>query len=129
MPVPMVVTFRMVIFPEDEVSGTMIAETIRQEIESHLEEEDGDSVDMTQSFNMDISQQTPEELLDLVRKCRNALIKTKLNMCWEIARELDKIAHILKVRSDGFSDSLSTYDWGSFLDIAKQVLNGESPVT
>lgn len=128
MPVPMAITYRMIIFPEDEVSGNVIAETIRQKIEEELDADEGDSVDMTLALSMDISQQTPVELIDLLHKARNALIRTKVSSCWDTARELDKIAHGLLFRSLNSSDQLATYDWGTFLEVAKEVLDGKSPV-
>lgn len=124
--IPMIATYRLIFYPEDEVQGAMIAEQIRQDIEARLDEED--TVDMTQVLSADVSGLSPIETVDIIRKARNALIRTKLKDCWDQARELDKLAYILLHRNEGMPDPLSGYDWSRFIDITHEVLAGKSPV-
>ncbi|MGH9061324.1 MAG: hypothetical protein ACRDZY_17690 [Acidimicrobiales bacterium] len=98
----------------------LAADRLKQVCEELLDEEDGDEVIITQvtSSTKDLE---PTETLELFRRARNALIRTRIKECYQQAQEFDKMIHILSFRGmeDGF---MPTYDYSKFLDIAEAVI-------
>lgn len=90
-----------------------------------LDEEEGDRVVVTQivPFNSDTS---PEEVMTVLRRARNALIRTRIKQCFDLARDMDQVMHSIAGRDDpGYS---LPYDYGNFITIAERILNkGEDP--
>lgn len=121
-----VATFRALYNADDEVSAMVIADQIRLNAEMDLDDEDGDTFECTQvtSNGLDL---TPDELMIQLRKARNALIKTRMRSCYELARELDQVIHSLQFKDDPRFTS-SSYDFGHFMDLAEAILKrGEEP--
>lgn len=121
-----VATLRAVFDAEDDVSAQLIAETIAHHGRTDLEEDEGDSLDVTQVTNFGINL-TPEETITRLKQARNLLIKTKLRYCWDQAKELDKVIWALEHRDDDMF--LAGYDWGRFLQMAKAIIDeGANPL-
>lgn len=119
-------TFRATYDAADEVSADVIADQICLNAASDLDEEEGDTFECTQTTSnaLDI---TPEELMTLLRKARNALIRTRWRPAYELAREFDRIIYALQFRDDP-RFTASGYDFGHFMDLAERILNkGEDP--
>lgn len=116
---------RVVAYCQDEVEATLMMDKLVQECESLLDDEDGDTVTVTQitGSTTDI---TPEETLVVLRRARNALIRTRIKECFDLARTLDEQIYHLGRRTDpSFSPS---YDYGRIISIADAILNhGEDP--
>jgi hypothetical protein len=123
-----VATLRAVFRAEDEVSAIMIADQIKVNGEKDLDQEDGDTLDVTQ-VTQNLINLSPEETTAVLRRARNLLIRTRVKSCFEVARELDKCIYMLKHRAErntGFE--LAGYDYGQFMDIAEEVLAGGNPI-
>lgn len=106
----------------------MIADQIKVNGEADLDEEDGDTLDVTQ-VTQNLAVLSPDETLHLLRRARNACIRTRSKDGYDLGRELDKFCFMLKMRSEqneGFQ--LAGYDYGEFMDIAKEVLAGGNPI-
>lgn len=115
----------MVVNSPDEVEATLTMDTLRMACEELLDEEDGDSVTVTQltGFAANIS---PEETLNVLKRARNALIRTRIKQCFDLARELDMTIKQLGDRDDASHSPV--YDYGGFISIAERILNkGEDP--
>lgn len=120
-----VATLRAVYDAPDEVTAILIADKIRENGSLDLEEEDGDVLEITQVTN-NPADLTPEETLNTLRKARNALIRTRIRQCYELARELDKTIYLLQHRSEG-DLALAGYDYGTFIETTEIVLEGGDP--
>lgn len=123
-----IATLRAVFRAGSEVDAIMIADQIKVNGEADLEKEEGDTLDVTQ-VTQNLAALSPEETLTLLRQARNACIRTKTKDGYDIGRELDKFAFMLKQRSEqntGFE--LAGYDYGEFMEVAKEVLAGGNPV-
>lgn len=121
-----IATLRAVFGADSEVDAIMIADQIKVNGEGDLEE--GDTLDVTQVTN-NLAALSPEETLHLLRRARNACIRTKTKDGYDLGRELDKFCFMLKSRSEhntGFE--LAGYDYGDFMEIAKEVLAGGNPI-
>lgn len=122
-----IATLRAVFPAEDEVSAIMIADQIKVNGEKDLEE--GDTLDVTQVTN-NLAVLSPDETLRLLRRARNAMIKTRTKEGYDLAREVDKFTYMLKHRTIGQPGyELSGYDYAEFLDVAREVLDGGNPIT
>jgi hypothetical protein len=104
---------------DDEVAARMIGETIRENAQKDLD--DGDEVWVEEVLPVG-APQTEHALIHRIERTRNDLIRLRKTDTYDIARELDKIAWALRVKS---ADSHATYDYGTFLDVVKRVLEGE----
>lgn len=118
-------TMRVVVNCPDEVGAKMAMGELQKACEELLDEEDGDEVVVTQvtSITTDVE---PEELLVILRKARNALIRTRITSCHDHAMQLDQEIHYLKHRGEpGFSPP---YDYGRSMDLTERILTkGEEP--
>lgn len=106
----------------DEVDALMTAEYVRQKIEEILEK--GDWIDTVQVIGTD-SQVQPADMVILLRKTRNALIRTKLRDCFDTARQLDQFAWQFSNLCEHPGEDGPSYDHGRFMPIAERVLSGE----
>lgn len=123
-----VATLRAVYRAEDDVEAIMIADQIKVNGEADLEPEDGDTLDVTQ-VTQNTAVLSAEETVILLRRARNALIRTRAAALVDCARELDKSIHLLSSRLEHDADiALSGYDYGTFVDVMKEVLGGSNPV-
>lgn len=123
-----VATLRAVFKADSEVDAIMIADQIKVNGEADLQEDEGDSLDVTQ-VTQNLAQLSPEETIQVLLKARNACIRTRTKEGYDLGRELDKFAFVLKNRNeehDGFK--LAGYDYAEYLDIATEVLAGGNPI-
>lgn len=122
---PYVATLRCIINTPDEVEAILAADKLKQACEELLDEEDGDQVIITQvtGSTKDLA---PVETMELFRKARNALIRTRIKECYYQAQGFDKIIHALSHRGteEGF---MPPYDYTNFMDIVEDILtrNGD----
>jgi hypothetical protein len=121
-----IATFRAIFRAPDDVAAMMIAENIAEKGGTDLDEEDGDRIDTLQVTNNTLNLQ-PEEMLTALRRARNILIKVRVGVCFELAKELDKQIHMLATRN-GPGYELAGYDYGQFMDISAEVLGGDNPL-
>jgi hypothetical protein len=118
-------TVRVVTVSQDEVEAQLTLDRLREAMMDLLDEEEGDSVTVTQTteFSTDIS---PEEVIVVLRRARNALVRTRIRQCFDLAREMDQQIYLLQGRHD--PEFSPNYDYGSFISIAERILNkGEDP--
>lgn len=118
-------TVRVVLNVEDEVEATLTMDRLRTECEELLDEEDGDEVIITQitPFTTDVS---PEELLTILRRARNALIRTRVKECFDIASWLDQTIYQMAQTQD--PSMPAQYDYGRMMDFLTRILkNKEDP--
>lgn len=118
-------TVRVVTVSQDEVEAQLTLDRLREAMMDLLDEEEGDSVTVTQTteFTTDIS---PEETIVVLRRARNALVRTRIKQCFDLARELDQQIYLLQGRYD--PEFSPNYDYGSFISIAERILSkGEDP--
>lgn len=120
-----VATLRAIFWADDEVVAQVVAEQVRQNGSKDLELDEGDSVDVTDVIPLGFGL-SAAETSQVLRTARNCLIRTRIKQCWELARELDKVAYILERRLEEHFDA-SSYDYGKFMDVSQQVLDGKNP--
>lgn len=120
-----IATLRAVYEADDEVEAIYISEQIRDNGAKDLEEEEEDSLQVTQVTNnvLDIS---PQEVIDQLRKSRNLLIRTRVRTGLEIAQQLDKFLYAL-VRHEDPTYTDSSYSYGDFMALVGRILKGEEP--
>lgn len=116
-----VATLRAVYDADDEVEAIFIADKIKENGGVDLDEEEGDTLEVTQVTNnsLDIS---PEETLAHLRLSRDLLIRTRIKQCYELARQIDEMAYALEHRRDPDFD-LSGYDYSEMLEITERILS------
>lgn len=115
-----VATIRLTYTATDDVEAQMIAELARERAESELDtEEDQDEAILTQvtCFALQVE---PSELLVRLAQTRNDLIRTRYRECFELARELDRLADALKKRL--LPHEVTNYDFGRFMEVAEAIL-------
>ena len=118
-------TMRVIAYCQDEVEATLVMDKLRQECEELLDEEDGDSVTVTQ-ITESTSNISPEETLVVLRRARNALIRTRIKECFDLAPTMDEQIYHLGSRYD--PSFAPVYDYGRIITIAEAILNkGEDP--
>lgn len=121
-----VATFRATYDADDDVSAEIVADQIRLNAEQDLDDEEGDTFECTQ-VTSNALELTPDELMNLLRKTRNALIKTRVKECWEQAREIDKLIYAMRFRDEPHF-ALSGYSYGDFMDLTIAIIQrGEEP--
>lgn len=120
-----IATLRAVYDAADEVEAIYIAEQIRDNGAKDLEEDEGDTLSVTQVTNntLDI---LPQEVVSELRKARNLLIRTRIRDCLDVAQALDKVLFSIYHREDPRYAG-GAYSYGDFMEIVGQVLKGESP--
>lgn len=120
-------TLRIFVYEKDEVAAALAVEDIIDLIEDYLVPEDGDRVESTQltPFTTDVE---PEELLVILARARNGLIRTRIKQCFDLGKQMDEIIHALRHRDDG-SGFIPPYNHGDFIMLAKKILtDGEDPL-
>lgn len=123
-----VATLRAIFRAEDEVSAIMIADQIKVNGQRDLEEDDGDTLDVTQ-VTQNLLTISPQETVQLLRRARNQLIRVRVKDCLDTARELDKCIYMLANRSERDAGiELAGYDYAGFMDIVQEVLAGGNPI-
>src|SRR2546427_1877584 len=92
-----------------------------QEAVAKLLDED-DTVDVTQVIPLELPGRIePAEIVELMRRCRDVLIMTRIVQCFDLARELDKTAWVLEHRQEESFD-ISGYDYAGVFDRADELL-------
>ena len=120
---PYVATFRVTIMEDTEVGVNLVFEALRDEMMLTLDEQEGDSVVITQIIPFTLQHiKTPQEICDVLRRDRNILIATKIKELWDIARSIDQTIHILETGSDQLID----YNYTQFLELAESIFKGEA---
>lgn len=123
---PYVATYRAIIVAPDEVTANVWAERLREEAMTLLDEEEGDDVILTSVTDTAINL-PPEETLVILKRARNALIRTRIKQCFDQARGLDEIIHYLGRRLE--PGDLAAYDYGRLLEIMEDILiKGNNPI-
>lgn len=118
-----VATFRAVYVADDEVEAALIADTVAENGKRDLEEDEGDTLDVTQVIQIsDYRHVTPQETLLTLKKARNTLLRTRFKDCYDFAQTLDKVVHYLSYNLAPNEPFAPPYDFGQFLEIAHQVL-------
>lgn len=126
--IPHIATLRLVINTHDEVEAILAADKIREVAEDYLEPEDGDEVIVTQVTSMTTAVE-PAETLVILRRARNALIRTRIKDCFDMGRELDKMIYALEHRGDG-EHALAGYDYGKLMEVMELILTqGKDPIS
>lgn len=121
-----IATLRVFVYDHSEVEAAITVDECIDLVEDYLEPEDGDRVELTQltPFRTDVE---PSELLVIILRARNALVRTRIKECWDLARSIDQLAHSLKYRDT--SGMLPSYDYGTFIEVAKRILtHNEDPL-
>lgn len=115
-------TMRVVLNVEDEVEATLTMDRLRSECEDLLDEEDGDEVLVTQitAFTTDVA---PEEVLTIFRRARNALIRTRVKECVDLAGWLDRVIYQFAQSQD--PSMPAQYDYGRMMDFLTRILNNK----
>lgn len=113
---------RVVLNVEDEVEATLTMDRLRSECEDLLDEEDGDEVLVTQitAFTTDVA---PEEVLTIFRRARNALIRTRVKECVDLAGWLDRVIYQFAQSQD--PSMPAQYDYGRMMDFLTRILNNK----
>ena len=115
-----VATFRATFDADDDVAAEVVCDQIRLNAEQDLDEDDGDTFECTQVTSNALAL-NPDELMSLLRKTRNALIKTRSKPCYDQARELDQLIYKLRFRDEP-EFSMAGYSYGDFMDLTVAVL-------
>lgn len=121
-----IATYRVVFEAQDDMQAALISDMLMENAKRNLDEEEGDTIELTQLTDFPDSL-APEETIVRLCHARNLLIKTRLKYAYDQAKELDKVIWSLKNRDDLML--LAGYDYGRFFEIASAILNkGENPL-
>lgn len=118
-----VATFRVQYRALDDVEAMLVADQMVQDLSTDLVATDGEEAVLTQLVDVDIGI-TPEELLVQFRATRNALIRTRMQHCVNVAKEVDQIIMALEHND---LHLYMPYDHGRFMDLLARVVKGENP--
>lgn len=115
-----IATLRATFEADDEVEAALMANELVEAAADIMDE--GATLDVTQVIPLDLKRKIePAELVEQLRKSRDMLILTRIIQCFELAKELDKIAWILEHRSEDSFD-LAGYDYTAPYDRADELL-------
>jgi len=79
-------TIRIAFTDVSEISATITMDRLAEICAEHLDEDDSVVVSQVVPFSTPTS---PEEVLNVLKRARNALIRSRLQPAYDIARELD----------------------------------------
>lgn len=111
-------TMRVVVNVEDELDAHLTMDRLKTECETLLDEEDGDVVAITQILPFTTNVR-PEETLNILKRARNALIKTRIKECYDLAGELDKQIHSIACQMD--STMSPQYDYSRMMSFVERI--------
>lgn len=115
-----IATLRAVYKATDELEAALMANEFQEAIASLLDEYE--TVDVTQVIPRDLPQRIePAEIVELMRRCRDVLIMTRIVQCFELAKDLDRTAWVLEHRQEESFD-ISGYDYAVVFDRADELL-------
>jgi len=107
----------------------MIAEKIRENGGADLDEDEGDSIDVTQVTNNTLIL-APHETIAVLRKARNQMIRTRTRAGVELAKSVDEFLWVIENRAEGEPAYAPPYPRERILAVLEAVLKrGESPMT
>ena len=106
---------------EDEVEAKIICDELESVIAHQLEDDESAEAGVTQLLPFGSAGLSPQETVEQLRRSRDLLILTRISQCFDLARELDKVAWVLEHRNEETFD-LASYDWGSFMDRVNTLL-------
>jgi hypothetical protein len=115
-----VATLRAVYDADDDVTAIFMADQIRVNGEQDLDDDDGNSLEVTQVTSMEVDLE-PDEIITQLRHTRNILIKTRIKECFAEARQLDMLVHMLQHRHEP-AIAMAGYDYSTFMDVAEAIL-------
>jgi hypothetical protein len=118
---------RVVLNVEDELEATLAMDRLKMEAIALLDEEEGDSVEVTQLIPFTTDNLAPEEILVNLKKTRNILIRTRIRDCYDLASALDQTIHTLQAQID--PSYINTYDYGRMLSFAERILKHKEDPT
>lgn len=112
---------------DDYVEAITAADDIKLGIERALIDIDsGEAVEIVQTIPIE-EDPTPSASITQLRRARNILIRTRTKDGFEVARQLDMMAHALQQRLSP-DDAHTNYDWSTFMAVTSEVLKGENPL-
>jgi hypothetical protein len=123
-----VASFRAIYTAEDDVEAELIADKIEENARADLvidDEADYEpSFACTQLVNnvLDIS---PQEVVTILRKARNLLIRSRRRSALDVARMIDIEAFAVEQRREPGMETVG-YDYGRFLDVCETILKEKS---
>jgi len=116
-----IATLRAVFEANDDAEAVLIAETIRERGAENLDETDGDSLDVTQVTDNPL-EITPQEVIVVLRRARNQLIRTRVKWAVELAQEVDKAAWVLQHRAEGNPEYSPAYPYHHFTELLESII-------
>lgn len=118
-----VATLRASFQCENDAEALLVAHDIAEMARGGiLEEAEGDDIVVTQVIDY-APADTPQEIINVLAKARNTLIKTKVSKMLDLARELDMVIFSLE---KGDFELIAPYDQ-RFMDLVEQVISGKAP--
>jgi len=115
-----IATLRTVYGADDELEAALVANELQEAIAGLLD--DDDTVDVTQVIPYSLPARIePAEIVELMRRCRDVLIMTRIVQCFELAKDLDRTAWVLEHRQEESFD-ISGYDYGVVFARADELL-------
>lgn len=121
-----VATLRAVFDAEDDVHAAVVADQIVANGEQDLDDDEGDTLEVTQ-VTCNQLELMPDEVIIQLKRARNLLIKTRIKQCFQLARDLDQQIYALRFR-DSVDFAMSGYSYGDFMDLAEAIIvRGEEP--
>lgn len=115
-----IATLRSVYGADDELEAALMANEFQEAIADKLDE--GETVDVTQVIPYSLPARVePAEVVELLRRCRDVLIMTRIVQCFELAKDLDRTAWVLEHRQEESFD-ISGYDYGKVFERADELL-------
>lgn len=109
----------------NDVEAALAMGKLQRACEELLDEDDGDEVVVTQvtSITTDVE---PEETMNILRRARNALVRTRIRSCHDLASQLDLELH--KIKHRGEPGYIPPYDYSRMMEITERILTkGEDP--
>jgi len=127
-PLAYVGTLRIVFTAKDYAEAFIVAEDIREAAEKNMDTDEGDHVDLTQLTDNPL-EITPDEILIVLRKARNQLIRTRVRWAVDQAQELDRSIWLFANRAENEPDYVKPYPHAQFLDLMKAIIKDkENPI-
>lgn len=111
-------TMRVILNVEDELEAQLAMDRLQRECMDYLDDEDGDEVLVTQimPFTTDVP---PEEVLNILKRARNALIKTRMKECYDLASAMDQQIFQLALMQDPTMPA--AYDYGRMMSFVEAI--------
>lgn len=112
-----VATLRASFAADDEVQAQLAADNMAEAVRELLDE-DTDDVVVTQVIDTEPAI-VADEMVNVLARARDTLIKTRMMSYVDLAREIDKVCFALEY---GDLQTLVPYDYGRFMERVEQLL-------